>query len=298
MFPNWVENLAKGVTNFTSGLFGSSQQSYVEPFYQVTRDDTDMNSVAGSLGVPLNGLVEGNGGMKTLPPPGTYISTGAGNPPPGTYAGNYPARPSSTGQAGGAGPSGYTPGRVEPGGSLYTPGRSSPTSGTGYDRDSPTTYAGELIADATQVAAQFSAFNRAMDISGTPNPDLLPETVSGATAQTLFAADAAAQGLSTYALMSNYGYVYKNGSYVQTGSLGAAGDAYVPGPGEVGYNPSGRGGGWRIVGYDSRGRAKWSRPWKPYKRKKKDWEAMAAKIGGANAPGTESGVLGLRLGSG
>ena len=44
--------------------------------YKVTPQDTDMSAVATKLNVPLETIVSANGGAKTLPPVGSYISTG------------------------------------------------------------------------------------------------------------------------------------------------------------------------------------------------------------------------------
>lgn len=43
------------------------------PFYQVKPNDTSMIDAANNLGINLNSLVDLNGGMKSLPPVGSYI---------------------------------------------------------------------------------------------------------------------------------------------------------------------------------------------------------------------------------
>lgn len=47
--------------------------------YQVKPEDNDLSSVANSLGVPLQNLVDANDGAKTLPPIGSYMATGGQN---------------------------------------------------------------------------------------------------------------------------------------------------------------------------------------------------------------------------
>jgi len=67
---------------FKSPSYSAQTQKYnplpgVPESYKVKPGDTDMAAVANSLGLPLETVVSANNGAKTLPPVGSYISTGA-----------------------------------------------------------------------------------------------------------------------------------------------------------------------------------------------------------------------------
>lgn len=74
-FKSFTQNPFSSVGNFFKGQIASTQPALQTPFYQVKPGDTLQ-----TIGLNPQSFMNANNGVKTLPPPGSFIATGAQSP--------------------------------------------------------------------------------------------------------------------------------------------------------------------------------------------------------------------------
>lgn len=174
------------------------------PFYQVTADDTGMDSVATNTGVALPDLVTANNGMRTLPPVGSYIATSQPTQSPDMFQAQ--AR-------------GYVPMNNTP--------ITQPSDMYGTRREAKGNPISAAMQQRDVVNTSFGAFNEAYRLTGQVDTSLLPTSINIATVKALeakgfFASGVDAEGnpLTPAEALQQYGYQFKDGQFVQTGAVG------------------------------------------------------------------------------
>jgi len=239
-------------------------------YYQITPEDTGLDSVANNTGVSLPDLVAANGGARTLPPVGSYIQTQAQ-----TVGGDMGSLLAS--QQAGA----QSQNAVLGGGDSYKDAR----------QVSP---GAQLAVSRENVNTSFNNFNEMYRLTGQMDTSLLPTSINLSTLKALEAkgffpsVDGAGNPLTPAQAMQQYGYEFKDGKFVQTGTPGAAqNDKPKLGTraGQVMDN--------KFVLVNKGGRLVWMN------MKRQDKQKFVSKAGpAANAAATQESVLNLNIGSG
>ncbi len=194
------------------GLLPKPANSPVLPSaYQVMPADTSLTAIAANLNVPVEQLVNANGGAKTLPPSGSYINVATPKPAPS-----------------GTPPVGYGPAAQARATQNWTPATpktpsaadGGPTQGRGGYQYS---FAGPIAA-SQNVIETFNAMNESYRLTGQYDTSTLPKEISLATVKQMessgafsTAVDANGNKLTPAQALNAYGFEFKNGQFQQTG---------------------------------------------------------------------------------
>lgn len=202
-------NIFKGIGDMkvspTNPLAGTTPSQKYPGYYQIKPQDTDLNSIAESTGVPLPELVDLNGGTQTIPPAGSYIQI---------------AQQQRQGDGRGV--------LVPQQNTNSTPTVAGQNDGRGG------AYFHQIAVQRDQVNTAFNQFQETYRLTGQMDMTLLPQTMNLSVIKELEkkgffpGMDAAGNPLTPSQIMNQYGYQWDGTQYVRTGQPGGSQTANTP----------------------------------------------------------------------